>query len=222
MNGGIYYGNRCESEIVNGIEQAWDTELYSVPEVVRIVRMACEAARLRRGSVTSVDKANVLASSRLWRRTADKVAAGFPEIKLRHMYVDNCAMQLVIAPKDLDVVVTGNLFGDILTDEAAVLTGSIGMLPSASLGLGTGLYEPIHGSAPDITGKGLANPIGTILSTAMLLRHSLKNEEGAIIIEKAVEAILDGGFRTADMAQPGLTKLSTEEMGQKILSQIHR
>lgn len=220
LTGGIYFGRRCESEMIEGVEHAWDTEQYSVPEVDRIVRMAFEAAKSRRGKVTSVDKANVLASSRLWRRTATQIAADFPAIQLEHMYVDNCAMQLVMAPKALDVVVTGNLFGDILTDEAAVITGSIGMLPSASLGGNTGLYEPIHGSAPDIAGKGIANPLGTILSVAMMFRHSLGNEAAAKLIEEAVESVLSQGFRTADMAQPGLTLCSTGEMSQKVLASL--
>lgn len=220
LTGGIYFGKRCESEMIDGVEQAWDTELYSVPEVERIVRMAFQAAGGRRGKVTSVDKANVLASSRLWRRTSTRIGADFPAVQLEHMYVDNCAMQLVMAPKALDVVVTGNLFGDILTDEAAVITGSIGMLPSASLGNGTGLYEPIHGSAPDITGKGIANPLGAILSVAMMFRHSLNNEAAAQLVESAVEKILAAGFRTSDMMQPGLKQCSTEEMGHKVELEI--
>ena len=216
LTGGIYFGKRCESEMIDGVEHAWDTEQYSVPEIDRIVRMAFQAAQGRRGKVTSVDKANVLASSRLWRRTATAIAKEYPDIKLDHMYVDNCAMQLVMAPKALDVVVTGNLFGDILTDEAAVITGSIGMLPSASLGVGTGLYEPIHGSAPDITGKGIANPLGTILSVAMMFRHSLQNEQAAALIESAVERVLSQGYRTADMVQEGQIRCSTEEMGRRV------
>ena len=216
LTGGIYFGKRCESEMIDGVEHAWDTEQYSVPEIERIVRMACKAAQGRRGKVTSVDKANVLATSRLWRRTATAIAKEYPDIKLDHMYVDNCAMQLVMAPKALDVVVTGNLFGDILTDEAAVITGSIGMLPSASLGVGTGLYEPIHGSAPDIAGQGIANPLGAILSAAMMFRHSLQNETAAALIEAAVEKVLAEGHRTADMAAPGQTRCSTEEMGRRV------
>ena len=216
LTGGIYFGKRCESEMIDGVEHAWDTEQYSVPEVERIVRMAFQAAGGRRGKVTSVDKANVLASSRLWRRTATLIGAEYPAVQLEHMYVDNCAMQLVMSPKALDVVVTGNLFGDILTDEAAVITGSIGMLPSASLGDGTGLYEPIHGSAPDIAGKGVANPLGTILSVAMMFRHSLGNEPAARLIETAVEKVLSEGYRTADMMQEGLTLCSTIEMGRRV------
>ena len=216
LTGGIYFGKRCESETIDGVEQAWDTEQYSVPEIERIVRMACEAAKGRRGKVTSVDKANVLATSRLWRRTATAIAKDYPDIKMDHMYVDNCAMQLVMAPKALDVVVTGNLFGDILTDEAAVITGSIGMLPSASLGIGTGLYEPIHGSAPDIAGKGIANPLGAILSAAMMFRHSLQNEKAASLIEAAVEKVLAAGYRTADMVQDGQLLCSTEEMASRV------
>ncbi len=220
LTGGIYFGKRCESEMIEGVEHAWDTEQYSVPEVERIVRMACQAAQGRRGRVTSVDKANVLASSRLWRRTAGRIAAEYPSIQMDHMYVDNCAMQLVMAPKSLDVVVTSNLFGDILTDEAAVITGSIGMLPSASLGTGTGLYEPIHGSAPDIAGKGIANPLGTILSVAMMFRHSLENEAAAQLIESAVEKVLSAGNRTADMLQDGMTRCSTVEMGHLVETEI--
>ena len=220
LTGGIYFGKRCESEMIDGVEQAWDTEQYSVPEVERIVRMAFQAAGGRSGKVTSVDKANVLATSRLWRRTAARIGAEYPAVQLEHMYVDNCAMQLVMAPKALDVIVTGNLFGDILTDEAAVITGSIGMLPSASLGAETGLYEPIHGSAPDIAGKGIANPLGTILSVAMMFRHSLDNEPAARLIETAVEKVLTAGYRTADMMQDGLTLCSTTEMGRQVEQEI--
>ena len=220
LTGGIYFGKRCESEMIDGIEHAWDTEQYSVPEVERIVRMAFQAAGGRRGKVTSVDKANVLATSRLWRRTAARIGAEYPAVQLEHMYVDNCAMQLVMAPKALDVIVTGNLFGDILTDEAAVITGSIGMLPSASLGAETGLYEPIHGSAPDIAGKGIAIPLGTILSVAMMFRHSLDNEPAARLIETAVEKVLTAGYRTADMMQDGLTLCSTTEMGRQVEQEI--
>ena len=212
LSSGIYYGEKCESRLVNGIEEASDVERYTVPEVKRIMQLACQVARLRRKQIISVDKANVLAASRLWRRTVTNVASEYADISLRHMYVDNCAMQLVLAPQSFDVIVTNNLFGDILSDEAAVLTGSIGMLPSASLGAGTGLYEPIHGSAPDIAGSGLANPIGTILSVAMLLRYSLNEAAAADKIEQAVDKVLAAGYRTADLYKPGSTKVTTDAM----------
>lgn len=220
LNGGIYYGARQEAVVVNEVEQAWDQESYSRPEIERIVRLACRSAVGRKGKVTSVDKANVLATSRLWRKVANEVAADFSQVELNHMYVDNCAMQLVINPGSFDVLVTGNLFGDILSDEAAVLSGSIGLLPSASLGDGTGLYEPIHGSAPDIAGQGLANPLGTILSAAMMFRYSLGSEKVAAMIEAAVDQVLADGYRTADIYQQGLTKVSTEEMGQQVISRL--
>lgn len=220
LNGGIYYGDRQEADERDGVVNAWDIEGYSRPEIERIIRMACQAARTRKKRVVSVDKANVLASSRLWRKTASEIAVDFPDIVFSHLYVDNCAMQLVLSPQSFDVVVTSNLFGDILSDEAAVLTGSIGMLPSASLGTGPGLYEPIHGSAPDIAGKGIANPIGTILSAAMLLRYSLGLQSAAEAIENAVDSALEAGYRTADLYRPGLTKVSTEQMASLILAKL--
>lgn len=218
--GGIYFGDKCESEIHNGVERAWDLENYSVPEVERIVKFAMEAAKKRRGKVTSVDKSNVLATSRLWRRTAAKVAADYPDVKLDNLYVDNCAMQLAINPSQFDVIVTGNLFGDILSDEAAVLSGSIGMLPSASIGESTSLYEPIHGSAPDIAGKGIANPLATILSAAMLLRYSLNENDAAQTIEDAVEKTLAQGWRTPDLYKEGFKKADTQSMTQAVLDNI--
>ena len=220
LNGGIYYGKRSEAQGSDDQAEAWDTEVYSVAEVKRIMAMACRIAAGRRGHITSVDKANVLASSRLWRRTAESVVREHAGINLSHLYVDNCAMQIVLAPKAFDVVVTGNLFGDILSDEAAVITGSIGMLPSASIGDGPGLYEPIHGSAPDITGKGIANPLGTILSAAMMFRYSLDAPTAADSIEQAVDRVLAQGYITADLYKQGMTKVSTEEMGRLVLAAL--
>lgn len=220
--GGIYFGKRCESEIKDGVERAWDVESYSVPEVERITRFAMEAARKRRGHVTSVDKSNVLASSRLWRRTAVRVHdEEYPDIQLDHMYVDNCAQQFAIHPSFFDVVVTSNMFGDILSDEAAVLSGSIGMLPSASIGKETSLYEPIHGSAPDIAGKGIANPIATILSAAMMLRYSFNEDRAADAIEKAVNHTLEDGYRTGDIYREGMKKVDGEGMTEAILQHLH-
>lgn len=218
--GGIYFGDKCESEIYEGNERAWDLENYSVPEVNRIVEFAMQAAKKRKNKVTSVDKSNVLATSRLWRRTTAKVAEKYPEITLENLYVDNCAMQLAINPSQFDVIVTGNLFGDILSDEAAVLSGSIGMLPSASIGESTSLYEPIHGSAPDIAGKGIANPLATILSAAMLLRYSLDEQEAATCIEQAVDKALAQGYRTPDLYKEGFIKADTKTMTEAVLNNI--
>ncbi len=218
--GGIYFGDKCESEFHNGAERAWDLENYSVPEVERIAKLAFETARLRRGKVTSVDKSNVLATSRLWRRTVADVAKKYPDIELNNLYVDNCAMQLAVHPSQFDVIVTGNLFGDILSDEAAVVSGSIGMLPSASIGESTSLYEPIHGSAPDIAGQGIANPMATILSAAMLLRYSLKEEQAADAIEKAVSQALADGYRTPDLYRDGFKKVDTAGITQAIIERI--
>ena len=218
--GGIYFGDRCESEINNGVERAWDLENYSVPEVERITKLAFETARLRRSKLTSVDKANVLATSRLWRRTVNALAERFSDVELNHLYVDNCAMQLAVNPKQFDVIVTGNLFGDILSDEAAVIGGSIGLMPSASIGELTSLYEPIHGSAPDIAGQNIANPMGTILSAAMLLRYSLREENAARAIEAAVEKTLADGYRTADIYSEGTIKLGTVEITKEIINRL--
>ena len=220
--GGIYFGEKCESEQVDGAERAWDMENYSVPEVERIARLAFETARLRRGAVTSVDKANVLATSRLWRRTVTALASEYGDVALSHLYVDNCAMQLAVRPTQFDVIVTGNLFGDILSDEAAVIGGSIGLMPSASIGMGTSLFEPIHGSAPDIAGRGIANPLGTILSAAMLLRYALHEQAAAAAIETAVDAALADGLRTGDLYTEGndLKKVGTEEMTGAVLAHI--
>jgi 3-isopropylmalate dehydrogenase len=222
LTGGLYFGNRGRSE--DGLS-AFDTEFYSTAEIERLLRVGFEAAMLRRKRLCVVDKANVLESSRLWREVAQRLSADYPDITLDFMYVDNCAMQLVRAPGQFDVIATSNLFGDILSDEASVLTGSIGMLPSASLGepRSPGLYEPIHGSAPDIAGKNVANPLGTILSVAMLLRHSLGLEKEALAVEKAVADTLDSGLRTIDIAGKGTKPdriVGTLEMGAAVLGAL--
>ena len=219
LTGGIYFGERGRMEI-DGNRAAFDTEMYTVPEIERIARVAFEIALKRQKKLCSVDKANVLESSRLWRETVLEVAKEYPTVELSHMYVDNCAMQLVRNPSQFDVIVTSNLFGDILSDEASMISGSIGMLPSASLAKSSlGLYEPIHGSAPDIAGKEVANPLATILSVAMLLRHSFKLEEAALLIEKAVnEALIEA--RTPDIYEEGIKKVSTKEMGDLVVSKI--
>lgn len=215
LTGGIYFGERGRKE-VNGNPAAFDTEMYTVPEIERIARVAFELAMKRNKKLTSVDKANVLESSRLWRETVIKVSAEYPEVELNHMYVDNCAMQLVRNPGQFDVLVTSNIFGDILSDEASMISGSIGMLASASLnGNQSGLYEPIHGSAPDIAGLGIANPIATILSVAMMLRFSLGQPEAADAIEAAVNKILLT-HRTPDIYTEGTAKVSCSEMGSLI------
>lgn len=217
LTGGIYFGDR-KRETVNGQERAVDTLVYDESEIERVVRQAFEIARKRRGHVTSVDKANVLESSRLWRSIVDRVASDYPDIKYSHMLVDNCAMQLIRSPKQFDVIVTENMFGDILSDEASMLTGSIGMLPSASMGSGTfGLYEPIHGSAPDIAGQNIANPLATVLSVSMLLRYSLGLSEAADRLEQTVEKVLSSGYRTGDIAGPNDKVLGTAEMGDKVV-----
>ena len=221
LTGGIYFGERGRSDIGTPDEAAFDTEKYSVREIERIVRTAFESARKRRKLLTSVDKANVLESSRLWRKTVTDLSSRYPDVVLNHMYVDNAAMQLVRKPGQFDVIVTSNMFGDILSDEASMITGSIGMLPSASLGDGAlGLYEPIHGSAPDIAGQDRANPIATILSAAMLLKYSLGQDEAAAHIEKAVERILDKGCRTGDIAPEGAIPVGTREMGRLIRAEL--
>ncbi|HHX14096.1 MAG TPA: 3-isopropylmalate dehydrogenase [Clostridiales bacterium] len=216
LTGGIYFGERGHKDTDMG-PAAYDVEQYSEGEVRRIAEVAFQMALKRRRQVVSVDKANVLESSRLWRRVVTETAAAYPEVSLEHMYVDNAAMQLVRQPAQFDVIVTGNLFGDILSDEASMVTGSIGMLPSASLGSGSfGLYEPIHGSAPDIAGTDRANPMATILSAAMMLRYSFDQAEAAQTIEKAVAQVLDQGYRTADLYTVGTTLVGTEKAGQLI------
>ncbi|HEX3025784.1 MAG TPA: 3-isopropylmalate dehydrogenase [Clostridia bacterium] len=220
LTGGIYFGKRGRKNGENGAE-AFDTELYSENEIRRIGRIAFEIARLRRKKVVSVDKANVLESSRLWRETMHALSRQYPEVEYSDMLVDSAAMQLVKNPARFDVLVTSNLFGDILSDEASMLTGSIGMLPSASLGNGTpSLYEPIHGSAPDIAGKNVVNPVGSILSAAMMLRISLKLEKEADAIENAVARALSDGLRTMDICGKGGTVMNTEQMGSAVAERI--
>lgn len=216
LTGGIYFGKKEK-----GDDYAMDTMKYTIPEVRRIAKVGFEAAMKRDRNLTSVDKANVLESSRLWRRIVNEVSASYPEVKVSHMYVDNAAMQLVKDPHQFDVIVTTNMFGDILSDEAAMITGSIGMLPSASLAEGSmGLYEPVHGSAPDIAGKDIANPIATILSAAMMLKYSLDEKEAALAIEDAVNKVLEEGYRTSDIARKGETSVGTLEMGRLIKENI--
>lgn len=227
LTGGIYFGEPRERRTVDGHPAAVDTMVYTEPEVERVVNLAFTLARDRKKKVTSVDKANVLESSRLWRETAEKVAANYPDVTYETVLVDAMAMHMLTRPADFDVVVTANLFGDILTDESSVLTGSMGNMPSASLGESTnsvglplGLYEPIHGSAPDIAGKGIANPIGAVVSAAFLLRFSLGLEAEAQMIEAAVDKTLAEGWRTADIAGAGEEAISTKKMRDAILSHI--
>jgi len=218
LTGGMYFGDRGRRESEKGYgEEAYDTEAYSVAEVDRIARTAFDIAMKRGRKLCSVDKANVLESSRLWREVVLNVAKEYPDVELSHMYVDNAAMQLVRNPKQFDVIVTTNMFGDILSDEASMITGSIGMLPSASLGVtGRGMYEPIHGSAPDIAGQDKANPIATILSVAMMFRYSFGLETEAAAIESAVTNVLEAGYRTGDIMSAGMRLVGTLEMGKLI------
>jgi 3-isopropylmalate dehydrogenase len=220
--GGIYFGERAKGIDDNGNEYAWDTEKYSVPEIERITKIACELAMKRSKKIISVDKANVLESSRLWRKTVHEYAAkNYPQITVTDMLVDNTAMQIVKNPAQFDVVVTSNIFGDILSDEAAQVTGSIGMLASSSLGDGTrGLYEPIHGSAPDIAGMDIANPIATILAAAMMLRDSFNLQKEYNAIEAAIQKVLDENYRTADIMQDGAVKVSGSKMADLIAERI--
>ncbi len=222
LNGDIYFGQpRGIRTLENGEREGFNTMLYRESEIERIARVGFEAARKRHRKLCSVDKANVLEASELWREVVERVAQEYPDVALSHLYVDNAAMQLVRAPKQFDVIVTGNLFGDILSDCAAMLTGSIGMLPSASLDAnGKGLYEPIHGSAPDIAGKGVANPLATILSAAMLLRYTLNQPELAERIENAVGRVLDQGLRTLDIMAAGMTPVGTQAMGDAVIAAL--
>jgi 3-isopropylmalate dehydrogenase len=222
LTGDIYFGQpKGIRPADDGGREGFDTMRYKESEIRRIARVGFEAARKRKRKVCSVDKANVLETSQLWREVITAEGKSYPDVELSHMYVDNCAMQLVRNPKQFDVIVTGNLFGDILSDEASMLTGSIGMLPSASLDAhGKGLYEPIHGSAPDIAGKGVANPLATILSAAMMLRYSLGQEGAAGRIEQAVTKVLRAGLRTADIHVPQTRKVNTEEMGDAVVAAL--
>lgn len=221
LTGGVYFGERGRLDTEDG-QKAWDIMAYSTHEIERIAKVAFETAIKRNKKLTLVDKANVLESSRLWRETVTRMSSQYPEVELNFMYVDNAAMQLIRNPKQFDTIITENLFGDILSDEASMLTGSLGMLPSASLGeTKRGLYEPIHGSAPDIAGQDKANPIATIISTAMMLRYSFNMEEAAGSIEDAVAAILDRGYRTKDIMEDGMTLVGTEKMGDLIAEALN-
>jgi 3-isopropylmalate dehydrogenase len=225
LTGGIYFGRpKGITRLADGTEQGVNTEVYTTPEVERIARTAFEAARKRRKKVTSVDKANVLEASELWRKVVTRVhkEEGYGDVALDHMLVDNCAMQLIRDPRQFDVIVTSNMFGDILSDEAAMLTGSIGMLPSASLGGKVGMYEPVHGTAPDIAGQDRANPLATILTIALMLRHSLNQAEAAAKVEAAVEKVLDEGYRTADIQEAGCRLIGCREMGRRVREHISK
>lgn len=220
LTGGLYFGEKKRENTGDGGQKATDVLTYSTFEIERIVRFAYEAARKRRRMLCSVDKANVLESSRLWRETVTALAREYPDVDTVHMYVDNCSMQLIRNPRQFDVIVTENMFGDILTDEASMLTGSIGMLPSASIGGRVGLYEPSHGSAPDIAGQKKANPLATILSAALMLRYSFNLEEEARLVERAVIEVLAAGFRTPDLMEEGRILVDTEEMGSQVAENI--
>ena len=230
LTGGIYFGDpRGIEALADGTRRGVNTEVYTNTEIQRLARVGFELARSRQGRVCSVDKANVLESSVLWREEVQKLGdAEFPDVELSHMYVDTCAMQLIRNPAQFDVIVTTNLFGDILSDEASMLTGSLGMLPSACLGAPdaagrrAAVYEPVHGSAPDIVGNGLANPLGALLSFAMALRHSFAMADQAELIERATESVLDGGLRTADIMQPGKARVSTSVMGESVIRALDK
>jgi len=224
LTGGIYFGTpRGIETLPNGEERGINTLLYTTSEIERIARMAFEIARKRRRKVTSIDKANILEVMELWRRTVTRIGKeGFPDVELEHLYVDNAAMQLIRRPKSFDVILADNMFGDILSDEAAQLTGSLGMLPSASIGHGGAIYEPVHGSAPDIAGKDIANPIASVLTSAMMLKYSLNLDRAAEEVEQAVKNVLEKGYRTADIYQKGTTKVGCREMGELIVEEINR
>jgi len=223
LTGGLYFGTpKGIEKLPDGTERGVNTMVYTTPEIERIARVGFEVAMKRGKKLCSVDKANVLETTELWRKVVINIGKEYPAVELSHMYVDNCAMQLIRNPRQFDVIVTENTFGDILSDEASMLTGSIGMLPSASIGSdkNRAMYEPIHGSAPDIAGKGIANPIATILSAAMMLKYSFDMSEASDLIEGAVERVLAKGFRTADIMQPGKTRVSCVEMGAAVLKEL--
>ena len=223
LTGGIYFGEpRGVDTLKDGTRRGFNTLVYSEIEIERIARIAFDVARKRNNSVCSVDKANVLEATGFWREVVTNLHSDYSDVSLSHMYVDNCAMQLVRNPKQFDVILTTNMFGDILSDEASMLTGSIGMLPSASLGEKYAMYEPIHGSAPDIAGQELANPLATILSVGMMFKYSLDQEEPNIWIEQAIEAVLDKGFRTADIMSDGMNQVGTQEMGDLVAKELEK
>ena len=223
LTGGIYFGEpRGVDTLEDGTRRGFNTLVYSETEIERIARIAFDVARKRNNSVCSVDKANVLEATGFWREVVTNLHSDYSDVSLSHMYVDNCAMQLVRNPKQFDVILTTNMFGDILSDEASMLTGSIGMLPSASLGEKYAMYEPIHGSAPDIAGQELANPLATILSVGMMFKYSLDQEEPNIWIEQAIEAVLDKGFRTADIMSDGMNQVGTQEMGDLVAKELEK
>jgi 3-isopropylmalate dehydrogenase len=220
LTGGLYFGEKSREATADGGQKATDILSYSTYEIERIVRFAYKTARKRRHKLCSVDKANVIETSRLWRETVTGIAKEYPDVETSHMYVDNCAMQLIRNPKQFDVIVTENMFGDILTDEASMLTGSIGMLPSASIGGQVGVYEPSHGSAPDIAGQSKANPLATILSAAMMLRYAFNLEEEATMIEQAVRQVMEEGYRTPDIMEAGKKLVNTVQMGDLVKQSI--
>jgi 3-isopropylmalate dehydrogenase len=223
LTGGIYFGTpRGITKLSNGEEKGVNTLVYTTSEIERIARVAFGIARKRRKKVTSVDKANILDVMELWRKTVTRVGKEFPDIELEHLYVDNAAMQLIRRPRSFDVILADNMFGDILSDEAAQLTGSLGMLPSASVGDKGAIYEPVHGSAPDIAGKGIANPIASILSSAMMLKYSFNMDEAADEIDQAIRNVLEKGYRTADIYEKGMKKAGCREIGRLIIEEIKK